>query len=82
VVEKDAFKVNGFLAILVLIALLAVALLAAGYGALLQNITSMAIITLVSDMAVLGKVYLALVGTGAVLGVLGTYISLNRFLNV
>ncbi|HOQ10693.1 MAG TPA: permease-like cell division protein FtsX [Syntrophomonadaceae bacterium] len=62
--------------------LLAVALLAAGYGALLQNITSMAIITLVSDMAVLGKVYLALVGTGAVLGVLGTYISLNRFLNV
>jgi len=62
--------------------LLAVGLLALGYGALLQNITSMAIINLVSDMTLLGKVYLSLVAAGAVLGVLGTYISLNRFLDV
>lgn len=62
--------------------LLAVMLLALGYGALLQNIASMAIITLVSDMTLLGKVYASLVASGAVLGVLGTYISLNRFLDV
>lgn len=62
--------------------LLAVTLLALGYGALLQNITSMGIINLISDMSLLGKVYLFLVATGAVLGVMGTSISLNRFLNV
>lgn len=62
--------------------LLAVILLALGYGALVQNMTSMAIVTLISDMALLGKVYLSLVAAGAVLGVLGTSISLNRFLDV
>jgi len=62
--------------------LLAVLLLALGYGALLQNISSMALVTLINDTVLLGKVYLSLVATGAVLGVLGTYISLNRFLDV
>ncbi|MFY9322721.1 MAG: permease-like cell division protein FtsX [Syntrophomonadaceae bacterium] len=62
--------------------LLAVLLLALGYGALLQNISSMTLVTLISDTVLLGKVYLSLLAVGAVLGVLGTSISLNRFLDV
>ena len=62
--------------------LLAVLLLGLGYQALLQNISSMVMVTLISDTALLGQIYLSLVATGAILGVLGTYISLNRFLDV
>lgn len=62
--------------------LLAVLLLGLGYEALLQNISSMVMVTLISDTALLGQIYLSLVATGAILGVLGTYISLNRFLDV
>jgi len=39
-------------------------------------------VTLISDTVLLGKVYLSLLAVGAVLGVLGTSISLNRFLDV
>jgi cell division transport system permease protein len=62
--------------------LLAVLLLGLGYQALLQNIGSMVMVTLMSDTVLLGQIYLSLVATGAILGVLGTYISLNRFLDV
>jgi cell division transport system permease protein len=62
--------------------LLAVLLLGLGYQALLQNIGSMVMVTLISDPVLLGQIYLSLLATGAILGVLGTYISLNRFLDV
>lgn len=64
-------------------ALLAVILLALGYGTLVDNVqTTMFFIPLVSNHQELLKIYLALIGTGAVLGCLGTIISLNRFLDV
>lgn len=62
--------------------LVSVLLLALGYGALLQNMDNMVFVSLVSDIKVLWQVYLALVVTGGVLGILGTYISLDRFLDV
>lgn len=64
-------------------ALIALVLLALGYSSLLNNM-QMAIffIPLVKSPDLLLKIYLSLLATGAVLGVLGTYISLNRFLDV
>lgn len=62
--------------------LLSVILLALGYGALISHMESLVFIPLINDTSLLWQVYLALVGAGAVLGVMGTYISLNRFLKV
>lgn len=64
-------------------ALLAIMLLAMGYGSLVGNMqTAIFFIPLVHDQGVLLQIYLALFATGAVLGSLGTFISLNRFLDV
>ena len=64
-------------------ALLAIMLLALGYGSLVGNMqTAIFFIPLVHDQGVLLQIYLALFATGAVLGSLGTFISLNRFLDV
>lgn len=64
-------------------ALLAIMLLALGYGSLVGNMqTAIFFIPLVHDQGLLLQIYLALFATGAVLGSLGTFISLNRFLDV
>ncbi len=63
--------------------LASVLLLAWGYGSLLGSLqTALFFIPLVNQPGMLIKIYLSLFATGAVLGVLGTYISLNRFLDV
>ncbi|HPT68684.1 MAG TPA: permease-like cell division protein FtsX [Syntrophomonas sp.] len=64
-------------------ALLAVILLAIGYGALVNNMqTAIFFIPLVNNPTMLLEIYLGLFASGAVLGCLGTIISLNRFLDV
>ena len=63
-------------------ALIAMGLLAFGYSSLIGNMESVAIIPVVNDAKVLRQIYLSLFGAGALLGVLGTYISVNRFLDV
>jgi len=64
-------------------ALLAVILLALGYGSLVSNMqTAIFFIPLINSPRLLLEIYLALFAAGAVLGSLGTYISLNRFLDV
>ncbi len=63
--------------------LIAISLLALGYGSLLNNIqTAIFFIPLVKNPKLLLDIYLALLASGAVLGMMGTFISLNRFLKV
>ncbi|CQB51992.1 ABC transporter, cell division protein FtsX [Syntrophomonas zehnderi OL-4] len=63
--------------------LIAILFLALGYSSLLNNIqTAMFFIPMVTNPGLLTKIYVALFASGALLGVLGTYISLNRFLDV
>lgn len=63
--------------------LIAILVLAFGYGSLLQNMgKALFFIPLVSSTGLLTNLYLALVTTGALLGVIGTSISLRRFMNV
>ena len=64
-------------------ALIAIGLLAGGYTSLINSAqTALFFIPLVSQQNFLVQVYMGLVAVGAVLGIIGTYISLNRFLNV
>jgi len=64
-------------------ALVAVLLLGFGYNSLLGNLdTANFFISLVNEQTLLLEIYGALVVSGAVLGVLGTTISVNRFLDV
>lgn len=64
-------------------ALVAIGILALGYSSLLNNMDqALFFIPLVSSSAVLLRIYLSLILAGAFLGVLGTWISLNRFLDV
>lgn len=63
-------------------ALIAILLLALGYGTLIGSIQSVPFVPVVSNTALLIKLYAGLVLVGAFLGILGTYISLNRFLEV
>ncbi|QGU00382.1 Cell-division-associated, ABC-transporter-like signaling protein FtsX [Candidatus Syntrophocurvum alkaliphilum] len=63
--------------------LLAIAILATGYGALISNVnTAMLFIPLMTDPSELLAMYAALVGAGVLLGILGTTISINRFMDV
>lgn len=63
--------------------LVAITILALGYSSLLQNMDkALFFIPLITSGEMLMHTYLALIGTGALLGVLGTYISVNRFLDV
>lgn len=76
------FFIEG-IAIGLLGSLVAIGILALGYSSLLSNMDkALFFIPLVTSEAVLLRTYLALVITGALLGVLGTWISLNRFLDV
>jgi cell division transport system permease protein len=62
--------------------LIAILLLAIGYETFIGSIQSVPFVPVLSNRALLLQVYAGLVVIGAVLGVLGTYISLNRFLDV
>jgi cell division transport system permease protein len=64
-------------------AFISISLLAVGYGSLVSSMqTALFFIPLVYEANVLINLYASLLATGALLGVLGTYISLNRFLDV
>jgi cell division transport system permease protein len=64
-------------------ALMSILLLSWGYSSLVSSLqTALFFIPLVYQQSLLINIYLSLFATGAVLGVLGTYISLNRFLEV
>jgi cell division transport system permease protein len=64
-------------------AVIAIGLLAAGYSSLVNNMqTALFFIPVVYQQNMLINLYLSLVAAGALLGVAGTYISLNRFLDV
>lgn len=64
-------------------AFISISLLAVGYGSLVSNLqTALFFVPLVYQSSVLINLYASLLATGALLGVLGTYISLNRFLDV
>jgi len=64
-------------------ALVAIGLLAGGYTSLINNAqTALFFVPLVSQQSFLLQVYLSLAAAGVLLGTVGTYISLNRFLNV
>lgn len=63
-------------------ALLSILLLAGAYSSLVSNVESIYFIPLVTGGPILNQLYIALLAAGAVLGVVGTYISLNRFLDV
>lgn len=61
----------------------AVVFLALGYGTVVQNIqASVFFIPMVDDFNILLQLYLSLLGVATVLGIIGTSISLRRFLNV
>jgi len=63
--------------------LMSILLLSWGYGSLVSSLqTALFFIPLVYQQSLLINIYLSLFATGAFLGVLGTYISLNRFLDV
>ena len=62
--------------------LIAILVLAAGYGSLISHMDALFLLPLVTNAKILSNVYISLLICGAVLGVLGTWISLNRFLDV
>ena len=63
--------------------LIAIGLLILAYGSLLESIqNAIFFIPLIENSKMLTSIYLSLLGAGAVLGVLGTWFSLNRFLDV
>ncbi|MGI5921365.1 MAG: permease-like cell division protein FtsX [Syntrophomonadaceae bacterium] len=63
--------------------LIAILVLAFGYGSLLKNMgTALFFIPLVSNTGLLINIYIGLAAIGAFLGVIGTSISLRRFMNV
>ena len=62
--------------------LISILVLAAGYGSLIQRIDALFFLPLVTDPGMLTNVYLGLLAGGALLGIIGTWVSLNRFLDV
>ncbi|MDD4563006.1 MAG: ABC transporter permease, partial [Syntrophomonadaceae bacterium] len=62
--------------------LIAILVLAAGYGSLINHMDALLFLPLVTNPKILSNVYIGLLICGAVLGVLGTWVSLNRFLDV
>lgn len=63
-------------------ALISIAILIAAYSSLISNIDSLFFIQLITSSELLIRLYGSLLAAGGVLGVLGTFISLNRFLKV
>lgn len=62
--------------------LIAILILGSGYQSLIKNMDTLFFLPLVTGQDALLALYASLIGVGAVLGVLGTLISLNRFLDV
>ncbi len=62
--------------------LISILILAGGYQSLVGHMDTLFFMPLVTGQDALVPLYLSLIGAGAVLGVLGTLISLNRFLDV
>lgn len=62
--------------------LIAILVLAAGYGSLIKRMDALFFLPLVTNPGTLSNVYLGLLICGVVLGVIGTWVSINRFLNV
>ncbi len=62
--------------------LIAILILAAGYGSLISRMDSLFFLPLVTNPGTLSNVYIGLLICGTFLGVLGTWISLNKFLDV
>ncbi|MBO8159019.1 permease-like cell division protein FtsX [Thermosyntropha sp.] len=63
-------------------ALVAVGILALAYNSLINNMQMVFFLPLVVKSEVINRLYLSLVGIGALLGIVGTFISVNRFLKV
>jgi cell division transport system permease protein len=64
-------------------AIIAIVALGVGYTSLVSNLrTALFFIPLVQKQSLLTNLYLSLLAAGALLGVAGTYISLNRFLDI
>lgn len=63
-------------------ALVSIGILASAYGSLIGKMHNLYFVQLVTDSVALGHLYLALLAAGVLLGVVGTGISLNRFLKV
>ncbi|MGE5391355.1 MAG: permease-like cell division protein FtsX [Deltaproteobacteria bacterium] len=63
-------------------ALISIGILALAYGSLIAKMHSLFFIQLVTDAGTLRNIYVSLLATGAGLGIVGTWISLNRFLKV
>ena len=64
-------------------ALIAIGTLGVGYNSLVSSLaTTLFFVPLVQQQNLLINMYLSLLGAGAGLGILGTYISLNRFLDI
>ncbi|KUG03862.1 cell division protein ftsx [hydrocarbon metagenome] len=62
--------------------LLSIIILATAYGSLLSRVDTILFMPLVGGTDVLINLYLSLFAAGAVLGIIGTGISINRFLDV
>ncbi len=62
--------------------LLAILILALAYGTLLNKVDTILFMPLLGGTQVLVKVYLSLFAAGAALGIIGTAVSINRFLDV
>jgi len=62
--------------------LIAIIILSVGYSSLIDRMDALFFIPLVTNPVLLNQIYLGLLACGAVLGVLGTWVSLNRFLDV
>jgi cell division transport system permease protein len=62
--------------------LLSIIILAVAYGSLLNKVDTVLFMPLVSGQDILINLYLSLFAAGAVLGIIGTGISINRFLDV
>jgi len=63
-------------------ALLSICILAAAYGYLLSNVNTILFMPLLNRPDVLINLYASLLAAGAVLGILGTGISLHKFLDI
>lgn len=62
--------------------LVSIIILAIAYGSLLKQVDTVLFMPLISGFDVLIHLYLALFGAGVLLGIIGTAISINRFLDV
>lgn len=75
------FFIEGFI-LGTLGALIAVGILALAYNSLISNMQTVFFLPLVAKAEVVNRIYLSLIGVGSFLGIIGTFISVNRFLKV